>query len=333
GAVRDQVADHRIADQREVPDGVEDLVAHELVLEPERVVQHARLAEDDRIVERAAEREPALTEHLDFLQEPERPRRRDFLDERLVGDLHRPRLVADERVVEADAVGDLEVVRRIQRDPLVALAQRDRPQHLQILFRRRQFSDARLVEDEVHERRGAAVHDRHLGTVELDNDVVDAERRESSQQVLHGLDRHGFTRQAGRELNAAQMRDGCGGFQAAQIGALKTNTVVSRRGLERERDLVAGMKTDAGTGHGTTEGSLRVQVTSLLGPGKPPPVEQSGCQQGSGPAQTDKAFYVCYLQAWNHKGCGLAITILGPGSHTAWSRKRGEFTTPGFTPP
>jgi hypothetical protein len=69
---------------------------------------------------------PALPQHLDFLQEAERPRRRDLLDEALFRDPHRARLVAQQRVVEADAVGDLEVIRRVERDALVAVRQRDR---------------------------------------------------------------------------------------------------------------------------------------------------------------------------------------------------------------
>ena len=83
GAMRDEVADHRVADERQVADRVENLVADELVLEAQRVVQHAGLAEDDRVLERAAERQAVLPQHLDVLQERERARRRDLLDERL----------------------------------------------------------------------------------------------------------------------------------------------------------------------------------------------------------------------------------------------------------
>ena len=93
-----------MADQREIADHVENLVADELVLEAQRVVQHAGLAEDDGVVERAAQRQPALPQHLDFLEEPERPRRRDLArrTSRSV-DLHRPLLVPEQRVIEADA--------------------------------------------------------------------------------------------------------------------------------------------------------------------------------------------------------------------------------------
>ena len=74
------VADHRVADQGQVADRVEDLVADELVFEPERVVQHAGLAEHDGIVERAAERQAVLPQHLDVLEEREGARRRQFFD-------------------------------------------------------------------------------------------------------------------------------------------------------------------------------------------------------------------------------------------------------------
>ena len=55
--------------QRHVADHVQDLVAHELVVEPQRVVQHAGVADDDGVLERAAERQPLLAQHLHFLEE------------------------------------------------------------------------------------------------------------------------------------------------------------------------------------------------------------------------------------------------------------------------
>ncbi len=124
-------------------------------------------------------------------------------------------------MVEADAVGDLEVIRGIERNALVPLAQRDRPQHLQELFRGRQALHARLVEDQVDERRGAAVHDRHFRCVQLDDDVVDAERGERGEQVLDGLDRDRFTREARGEPDAAEVRDGRGNLEPTQVGALE----------------------------------------------------------------------------------------------------------------
>ena len=194
------------------------------------------------------ERQTALPQHLDFLQESERPRRRDLFDETLFGNPHRPRLVPEERMVEADAVGDLEVIRRIERDPLVALRERNRTQHLQIPARRLQAFHARLVH-QIHERRGAAVHDRHFRAVQFHDDVVDAQGGQGREQVLDGLDRHRFAGQPGLVLNAAEMRHGRRDLEPSEVGPLEADAVVGRGRLERQGDLVAGMKSDSGAGY------------------------------------------------------------------------------------
>ena len=80
-AVRDQVADDRIADERQVANRIEDLVADELVLEAQRVVQHARLTQHDRILQRAAQRQAILPQHFYVLEERERAGRGNYLDE------------------------------------------------------------------------------------------------------------------------------------------------------------------------------------------------------------------------------------------------------------
>ena len=248
GAVGHEVADDRIADQRKIADGVEDLVADELVLETERVVENAGLAEDDGVLQRATERQAVLTQHLDVFQERERPRGCDFLDERLFGDAQRARLVAQQRMIVADAVGHLEMIGRIQRNPLVAARDRNRPDDFQILPGRLQPFHARFV-NEIDERRRAAVHDRHLGRVQLDDDVVDPGAHERGEQMLDRLDRHLVARQPGRQLDPGQVLHSGRYFVIAQIGAAKTNTEIRWRGLEREVDLVAGVKTDSDAGN------------------------------------------------------------------------------------
>jgi hypothetical protein len=209
------------------------------------------------VLERTAEREAVLTQHLDVLEEREGARRRDLLDERLLGDAERARLVPQQRVVVADAVGDLEVIRREQRNPLVAARNRNRPDDLQILARRLQGLQPRLV-NQIDERRRAAVHDRHFRRIQLDDDVVDAHADERRQQVLHRLDGYLVARQPGRELNARQVVHRRGHLVVAQIGAAKTDTEVRRGGLECEIDLVAGVKPNSDAGYLATNRPLCV---------------------------------------------------------------------------
>ena len=194
-----------IPDQRQVANHVQNLVAHELVLEPQRI-EHAGLAEDDRVLERAAEREPALAQHLDFLQEAERPRRRDLVDEHVLVEVDRLLLMPEQRMIEADRVADLEAIGRIEGDALVALLELHRPEDLDRLARRGELLHAGVL-NQVDPRRRAAVHDRHFGLVQLDADVVDVEAAERRQQVLDGLDGRRAGREPGLQLRAAaQMR-------------------------------------------------------------------------------------------------------------------------------
>ena len=62
----------------------------------------------------------------------------------------------------------------------VALGDAHRLEHLDVAARRRQRDDAGLI-DRGDERRRAAVHDRHFGTIDLDHGIVDAKSRAAPQ--------------------------------------------------------------------------------------------------------------------------------------------------------
>src|SRR6267143_3306122 len=77
---RDDVARDAPAEQREVAEKVEHLVAHELVAVTE-AVEGVALADDDRVVERAAERAPALAQETEILEKAVGARGRVLGDE------------------------------------------------------------------------------------------------------------------------------------------------------------------------------------------------------------------------------------------------------------
>src|SRR5580765_3597675 len=80
----DDVGADRTAEQREIPEQVENLVAHELVAEA-KTVQRAAVTEHDRVVERAAAREAVLPHDPEVAQEAVCPRRSELIDERSLG--------------------------------------------------------------------------------------------------------------------------------------------------------------------------------------------------------------------------------------------------------
>src|SRR5688572_26326874 len=88
--VRDEVANDRMPNERHIANHVQNLVANELIVEPQRVVQHAGVADDDRVLERTAKRQPLLSKHLHFFQEREGARRCDLVHERIARQTDRP---------------------------------------------------------------------------------------------------------------------------------------------------------------------------------------------------------------------------------------------------
>jgi hypothetical protein len=174
----------------------------------------------------------------DLLEEAERAGRRDLLDEGLLRQADRPRLVAEQRMIERDAVGDFEVIRRVERNPLVPPRDRDRPEHLEVPARRRERLDARLL-NQVDERRGAAVHDRHFRRVQLDAGVVDAKADERGKQMFDGVDPDGVSREAGGVIEAADVADGRRNFLAAEIGSAEPDARISGSRPEGKGDFVA----------------------------------------------------------------------------------------------
>ena len=198
GVPGDDVALHRAADQRQVPDDVEDLVAHELVLEPEGAVQDPLLAHHDGVVQGPAEREALLPEQLEVLQEAVRPRGGELLDEDPLGRHERRDLHAHRRMLVVERVADAELGRRQELDPAVLVADPDRLEHSERRPAHRHLGVTARRVQERHERRRASVHRGQLGPVQLDEEIVDPESADRRQEVLDRLDLHAVGADRGR---------------------------------------------------------------------------------------------------------------------------------------
>jgi len=246
GAVGLQASQEGVAEEREVPDRVQDLVPDELVLEAQLVVEDARLADHHRVLEAAAEREAALAQHLDLAEEAERAGGGDRLGEAARRHAQREGLVAQQRVIEADRVADLEVVGGSQARALRAVHHLDLLADLDVQARHGEGPQPRLMQQH-HEGSGAAVEDRNLGAVHLDPHVVDAQPRERREQVLDGADRDAGAAQGGRVVLAPDVRQR-GRDLDADVGAREADTVLGRGGEKAQAHGPSRMEPDAGTG-------------------------------------------------------------------------------------
>jgi hypothetical protein len=171
-------------------------------------------------------------------------------------DVHRLLLVPQHGVIEADRVADLQAIRGVQRDTLVALLELNRAKHLDRLARRSLRLHAGIL-NQVHPRGGAAVHDGDFAVIQFDADIVDAEGAKRREQVLDRLDGGLARTEAGLELlAAAQVRHVSWNLDAPKIRPPESDTRVDRCRHQGHGDLLSRVEPDACAVDRTAERSL-----------------------------------------------------------------------------
>ncbi len=246
------------AQQGQVAEQVEHLVAHELVRPAQPLaVEHAALVQHDGVVEAAAPPEPGAPQRLDLVQEAERTRAAHLALEDAAGD-HQSLdgLLADGGMRVVDAVGDLEGARRLDANRAFAIPDLEAATDLEPPARHRLLDDPGGPDQE-HERGRAAVHDRDLGSVDLDPRVVDAEAVERRQKMLDCADRHIAAAQ-GRGIAVAtqRIRSHRDLDRMREVAAQEDQPGVGLGGMERQVHGRTRVKPDAGTRDRLRDGSL-----------------------------------------------------------------------------
>ena len=241
--------DDRRAGEIEIADRVEQLVAHELVgVAQAAAVQHPVAADHDGVVERAAARQPGRAQALDIVEQAEGAGPAELGFERV---RRRTSCCMSWRRIsglgEIDLEAHREAVDRAERRRCAAGSPTcDRLQHLDRAPRRVLLDDAGAF-DQKDERRGAAVHDRHFGPVELDDRIVDARSPASAaircstvptsmpspfDSIVHSAEFDGIVPVA----RGSRRRRRC---------ARKTIPVPGAAGMQGHRDALPRMKADA----------------------------------------------------------------------------------------
>lgn len=185
---------------------------------------------------------------FDVAHKPEGARAADLTHERLSREIKTIALRAgvDSRVVEVDGEVRAEPVMRGQLGPLVAIFNAHGLFQTQEFLRRVQLFDAGIQQQE-HERTGAAVHDWDFSGVDFDDDVVDAQPSQRGVEVLNGRNTHVML------IHRASTEHGIThGFCISrkinrwiQVSATIDDPGISRRWAHCQRDFLAGMQTDA----------------------------------------------------------------------------------------
>src|SRR5580698_6873335 len=179
-AVGFDVAEDTLAEQGQIADQVEDLVADELILEAQRRVVDALAGEYHAVLARSATDEAHVQHRVLLLEEAEGSGGGDLADVAAVGKLNLEGFATDQRVREVDGVAHRVAFCRIDPDKLVALLQLVRAQDLQVDAFAALLADASLG-NHLDERLRTAVEDGYLEVVELDDGIVDAHAYEGRE--------------------------------------------------------------------------------------------------------------------------------------------------------
>jgi hypothetical protein len=191
-------------------------------------------------------------------------RAREFAAEDVRRHIQAVGLPADQRVIELDLDFDAEPAQiRPQLAVTTVLADANGFEHLDAAPRRLLGGQPDLV-DRRDERRGAAVHDRHLGAVDLDDRIVDAKAAQSGQHVFGGrycgavmVAQHGGEfRRRYRAIMGFEFAIGFAGRAAAQ----EDDAGIAFSGMQRQGNRRAGMDTDPRNRHLLTQGCLPAAV-------------------------------------------------------------------------
>ena len=171
-------------------------------------------------------------------------------------------------MVGRDLEAHREAVGGRQRGRALAGRYLDGLQHADGLARNRLLDDPGALDQE-DERRRAAVHDRHLGPIEIDHDVVDAEARERRHQVFDGRDAKTVAvAEARAHLGGADVLVGRRHRRAANVGAPKPDARSRLGGMQDHAHRLAAVQTDAGALDRAAERFLSnyPRVNGLLAP-------------------------------------------------------------------
>ena len=242
GARGDNVRLQRHAQQRDVTDDIQNLVAHELILKAQAFLRNDLIALDhDRAIERAAFDLAELEQLLDVLVNRERPRGRDLRHVGIRIDEQRQMLRVNAPIIGRGA-GDPEIIRRQRDDGRLTFRHRDGGIQREV-FAIRGLLHGLPLHDQIDKGFGRTIEDGRLRGVHFNNGVVDAAAAQRTQDVFDRLDfrvahlNGGRADEIGDEIDArAQLR------RPAEIDPPKDETMVNGRRFQRQSHRIAGVQ-------------------------------------------------------------------------------------------
>src|SRR5690242_6662609 len=267
GFFGDHVTEERLADEGQIANEVERLVAAALIDEAEAAgVENGLAIEADGVIERGAADQAHVAHLVELIFEAEGAGGSEFSGVFFGRDFHIQGLTTYQGVREEYFAGQQEAVRWKDADALASAFHRYRFANAEVTF-----SAARLADtggsDEIHEGLAAAVKNRNFEVIDLDEGVVDAHAVEGAEKVLGGGDQHALAHQASGVADLLHIAPTGGDGEAFEIGADENDASAGRGREDADANGNAGMEADSGGVDRTVYSFLKIQIAPPLGPG------------------------------------------------------------------
>src|SRR5215472_2126815 len=159
-------------------------------------------------------------------------------------------------MIELDLEVHLEAIEGLELRPLVAVLDAQALLDADETLRPPLLLDARRLQQE-DERPRAAIHDRHLGSGQLDDGVVDPKSRKRREQVFDGRDTGVAAPECGAERRVTDIvRCRANVDRLCEVGAPEDDARVRIGRLERHQHLFAGVEAYTGGADRVLQGAL-----------------------------------------------------------------------------
>src|SRR5579884_1172847 len=244
GTLGDNAAQNLASGKRQISDEVQDLMTDELVFKAQRPIHDTLAGKNDRARFRNTADEAHVAQHLLIFLKTEGACRGNLAAIAACRQVYGYGLLAN-------GGGEVNVIRnavtfaRIDADEFISIPHFYFFQDAQVLAFSTLCLDSYLFKG-LDVGQGAAVKDRQLQVVELDDDIVYASANQGREQVLSCRNKDALAHQAGSVADLGHVAAGGRNFKVVEIGTAKDDSGTGRRRQQTHPDGCSAVQPDAG---------------------------------------------------------------------------------------
>src|SRR5882724_5906225 len=246
----------RQANERQIADQIERLVAAEFVRKAQRAIHDAIVGKDNGVIERAAADQAHGAQGLDVALKTKSSCASEQLPEGLREHDHFNLLLTYERMRKVHVTLDAKFVGRIDADAAILFYHFYGFNNLEVAAATTQAADAGLFE-KLEKRFSGTIEDGDFDRVDVNKDVVDARRIDRGEKMFGRGEKDALLHQAGGVTDASYVAAAGLDGKIVQIGTTKDDASVGWGGKESNMAKNSGVKADAFGRNFMLNGSLK----------------------------------------------------------------------------